>query len=270
MSYKNSYTTIVAFRNDNKDGTRMSNLRSCLKYYSGLCNNIVVVEQDNAKNIEKICAEYPNIQYVWAFNSGLFNKSWAYNIGILHANKLNLPQIYMFCDVDIAIPEQSIEQAITMFDDENVVAVNPYSKIWHLNREQTAKFMSNYSFDVITPDMKDSPTGSVVYAGGCVFMRDSMLKDINGWDEEYRGWGAEDNAMGTVIIRKYGTLRAMTIKDGICVHLWHTSGTGKSKMEHEMYMSNKERFHKLLEVNVNDFIESRKFVSIGNKDKYYF
>jgi hypothetical protein len=263
------FTIIATFRNDNNDGTRIANLNWFINYYSQVCDNIVIVEQDKQPMDSELLNKNSKLHNIFVYNAGLFNKAWGYNIGVKYCREHKLPQVYLFCDIDVAIPYKQITTAVELFENNEVVSVNPYMKIWHLNRARTQQFVLTNDYQFLhTENLIQSPTGSVVYAGGAVFMHSNMLLEINGWDEEYRGWGAEDNAMGTVIIRKYGTLRARTLHDGIALHLWHTPPNTHSKMNHSNYLANADRFHNLLKLNVNKFIESRKNEPIANMNKY--
>jgi len=264
-----SYTIIATFRDDNQDGTRMNNLKHFLDYYGRLDKKIIIVQQDRKDKISNILKDHKNVHHVFVYNSGLFNKSWGYNVGIRVAKEYGYCGIYMFCDVDIMIPLKKIIETSLKFNDNKVVAAKPYLNIWHLNRQLTHDFYCKYDMNIIANIPPKERRGNVVYAGGCIFISDNCLKEINGWDEEYRGWGGEDNAMGTIIIRKYGKQRALVVDDGIAVHLWHSMPNGlKSKMGHEYYCNNKKRLLELFKMKINSFVDGRKEINIGDKNKY--
>lgn len=264
-----SYTIIASFRNDNQDGTRLKNLHSFLNYYNRLGTKTIIIQQDIEDRTNNIFKDYENVHHVLVYNAGLFNKSWGYNVGVNIAREYSYSNIYMFCDIDIMIPENIIAESNFKFIDKSIVAVNPYMNIWHLNREQTHDFCYSHDWSIIKNMPPKEQRGNVVYAGGCIFISDSCLTEINGWDEEYRGWGGEDNAMGTIIIRKYGTFKALSMIDGVALHLWHTVPSGvKSKMEHDHYLKNKQRLEQLWKTDVDKFINGRVNIAIGNTNKY--
>jgi len=268
----NTFTMIVAYRNDAKDTYRISNLKALLRYYSTICGNIVIIEQDKQSTIGELIGELSikgcNIHNIFVYNDGLFNKSWAFNVGVDYCRKNNLPKVYMFCDVDIFVNRNAIQKSVAMLNDNsNLVAINPYSKIWHLDKYNSEQFVKDFDFRVTERTSPVESAGNIVYAGGCVFITDQCLLEINGWDEEYRGWGAEDNAMGTIIIRKFGTRRALEVNDGIALHLYHGTN-GVSKMAHDNYTTNKNRFHAMLKMSVHQFVDGRRNEPIADINKY--
>ena len=70
---------IINHRNSSVD--RQENLLSIISYFKNCCEIIVVEQDDNSK------ISLPNdIKHIFIKNSGLFNRSWGFNVGVKSAN----------------------------------------------------------------------------------------------------------------------------------------------------------------------------------------
>jgi glycosyltransferase involved in cell wall biosynthesis len=76
--------------------------------------------------------------------------------------------------------------------------------------------------------------------GGCFgLMRDDLLR-VDGFDENYRGWGAEDDDLGRRLYRA-GVRGRTVFRDEFPMHLWHPHQTGTMDSPNLPYYSRRLR-----------------------------
>lgn len=254
MKIKNT-TLITQYRScGNED--RKRNLRKFLQYYNNLFENIIVVEQDLMQSIS-----LGNMaQYVFTYNSGVFNRSWGFNVGAMEVLKNNKPEIFFFCDVDVLVEKNAIEKSIEAIQNSNKTSANPYSYIERLN---TNILSDNVSFNLCTGNSSSIPS----YAGGALLMTRQLFLEIKGWNEEFRGWGGEDNAM--LFVLRNRNKNEMHEQNGRAIHLHHHPDfKGQRKMKHKYYNNNLEVGSKISQTDIVEYIAQRKNIIIGDKIKY--
>lgn len=262
------YTIITLFRNNKNDVTRMNNLNAFLKYYSNLCNNIIVVEQDGSS-----CLKLDShIHHIFAYNKYLFSRSWGFNIGANLAKQKLMPDNYLFIDCDVILSKEAIEHNIKFLEDKDIVSCKPYNCIYHLNQKISNDWMNGYNVNepFASLDMSKA-VSNIMYCGGAVFIKRSAFYSVGGWNEDFEGWGGEDQELGNILIRKYTTGRCITPRDKSypCLHLYHTNGTGAGKKEHEGYEKNLIILQKALDDrDIDANIAKRKENIIGKMLKY--
>jgi hypothetical protein len=181
------------------DETRERNLATTLRWLKELPFDIeiIVVEQDTRSKI----IVPNNVKHIFAKNRGLYNRSWAFNIGAKHASYHYLA----FADNDILFRREDFNEILTALEKFN--AVNPYDHIKDLSLEESEILQQNVTaFDKIDVG---SCRPNINIAGGVLFMQNDAFWQIGGWPEELRGWGWEDNIMANQIENKltYTTLK---------------------------------------------------------------
>lgn len=265
------YTVITLFRNNKNDTTRINNLVSFLKYYKDLCNNIIIIEQDSESQIEDIVKQY-RVNHLLVYNEYLFNRSWGFNIGANFAKQKLMPNNYLFIDCDIILSKEAIEYSIKFLGDNNIVSCKPYNCIYHLSQNTSNEWINNHNINSPFDKLDMTRASSIImYCGGAVFIKRNEFYSIGGWNEDFEGWGGEDQELGNILVRKYTTARCITPRDKSypCLHLYHTSGTGAGKKEHEGYEKNLIVLQKALnDRDINSNIAKRKETIIGKMLKY--
>lgn len=129
------------------------------------------------KDLEKLIETYKDISLISCPTQGqLWNKCRAINI-VLQA--CNTPYFFV-ADMDMIFHPAFVE---TILDQANLETVT-YFQVGFLNPEETSKDQAfeAYKIDHLS---KESATGMTLFPT-------TLLKNINGYDEFYHGWGAED------------------------------------------------------------------------------
>jgi hypothetical protein len=70
-------------------------------------------------------------------------------------------------------------------------------------------------------------------------MRDDLLR-VNGFDENYKGWGAEDDDLGRRLYRS-GIIGRTVFRDEFPLHLWHPHATGGRDSRNLHYYNRRRR-----------------------------
>jgi GT2 family glycosyltransferase len=176
----------------------------------------IVVEQDTAPRLDP---SLPSAMTAcFAYNPGSFNKSWGFNI----AARLAQRAILIVGDADV-VAAHTLVTAVERCRD-GVAAVKPYRRMIDLTSEESARVRAGeWSFTpprpAGTPPSREAKNEYVVFAGGLfVIQRDVYLR-IGGFDERFRGWGGEDDAMSVKLRR--AQIPMAEIDKEPALHLWH-------------------------------------------------
>lgn len=210
-----SFSIVVTHRD--VDGFRERNLAMVLCHMSGLSGaEVIVVEQDRRPRLRLGDCGIA-VRQCFAYNPGLFNKSWGLNVGVRMARA----PVLLLLDGDILLETEAVQAAVDACR-HGVSAVNPYNELIDLsaddsdavcdgrrNLEQVHRHRSNRSW------VKENPC----FCGGAYFMDAEFYREIGGQDERFEGWGGEDDAMSlkTVCLAQ----RTMTLADAHAYHLYH-------------------------------------------------
>lgn len=227
--------------------------------------DVVLVEQDTAPRL-KGPLPHSQCRHVFAYNPGPFNKSWGFNIGYRFSN---LPW-FAFGDADVivgkALPETLSYLAI------GYQAIKPYRRLIDLDAHETAHFADG-DFDwiperpALAAENREADGEFIVFAGGVFLITRAAFMRMGGWDERFRGWGGEDDAMSYKIERS--RMPSIELDQRAGVHLWHERSPALTS-GHAHYASNcavLEDYRRLSDAELVRFSEIQLQI-IGERDKY--
>lgn len=251
----------------NDDPSRTRNLLAVIAWLAKSAPDaeVILLEQDDAPRLEGLLA-HPGCKYLFAYNPGPFNKSWGFNVAFRHART----GLLAFGDADVVLPEAQLQQAVDLCQNR-VVAVNPYRRLIDLSEAETQQLIaSQFDWQPERPLEQQNREGigeRVVFCGGLFFIRRDAFIHLGGWDERFRGWGGEDDAMTYKLER--ARLPALELDDQPALHLWHPRpqqdtfgqphyGANTSLLgEYRAYGD--EQLSRLAEISVQ---------TLGNQEKY--
>ena len=178
--------------------------------------DVVVVEQDAVPRLDG-SLEYGAGVARFAYNPGPFNKSWGLNLAMGFARH----SLLAVGDADV-IAAQTFAAAVDRC--RTVPAVKPYRNIVDLTPEETLRVRAGEwgllpSRSAQTLPNREGQGEYVVFAGGLFLIQREWLLRLGGFDERFRGWGGEDDAM-TQKLRRAG-VEAAQIDGPPALHLWH-------------------------------------------------
>ena len=261
---------IISYRESSPD--RRKALMYVVSYLRQMFDrlNIIVVEQDTSPKLK--AADLPHCQLIFVYNAGLFNRGWSNNVGV---NATRRPFI-AFADCDIFLKKESYLNcfdALQFFDAvdpkksyiTNVGlppdAICPHKSINHQEKDSQEVPSENLSGYRI----KNRRYGNT-FAGGIFFIRRQSLLALGLWDENFEGWGGEDNAMEHVI-RLF--LRQCRLQLEV-FHIDH-SRTRFDTREQPAYQANSRRCQEICAIHGTALLaylkEKNKTIS-GAVDKY--
>jgi predicted glycosyltransferase involved in capsule biosynthesis len=248
----NDVTIILGYRKSLPD--KESNLNFVLAYYTKNYpkSEIIVVEQDITPKFKR-----EGVKHIFVYNSGLYNRSWSFNIGMNHAKneKILFADIDCFFGVDIS----PIANKLNQYD-----VVIPFTEFYQLDKHSTLRTKAN-SFE--SPLMVEQIL--YVNAGaGVLFANKSKVKEIGGWSEEFEGWGGEDDVFSIKVKHKLTYIQTQNP----LFHLYHERNNSVSSNGHEKYEQNRklalEIVPRMNSKQLDEYIEEGKINNVGKEDKY--
>lgn len=210
---------------------------------------VLIVEQDGRSMID---GELPaTCRHILLKNDGLFNKCWGYNAAAAATSK----EILIFNDSDMFMSREdylATVSACTRFD-----AVNPSAT--------EIQNIINTDTEHLTYKIHDRKA-IWTFAGGIFAIRKSSLEQLGGWNEEFEGWGAEDNELSFRILSKLSTIHL----DCAMYHIEHERGASDWKQQAAIDR-NKRHFAEistLAGASLDRFIERLRMREKGNPQRY--
>ena len=173
--------------------------------------------------LEELISQYSKIQLIVCPVSGqLWNKSRAINIAL---KKCTTP-FFMVGDVDLIFAPDFVSIATTLAKSNEV----HYFQYGFLSKEESLINKKYYDYFV---DFKgsDEVTGTTMFPS-------TVLKSVNGYDEFYHGWGAEDTDVH-IRMKNLGLNVNFYDKKILIKHQWHPKQYRSKSSPHP--------FHSLLE-----------------------
>lgn len=228
---------IIGYRGSNIEDRRLTNLILTLKLLVTIKShikqlninlNIIIIEQDTSPQIKEICIDNNDLNYLFIYNSGFYNRGWGFNVGYKEFGA----DYYFFADGDILLNiEDLIDVFVSCFYYE---AVNPYKHIY----DSTEQYVTSVSFNPLklNDDFKlFTERTNTCFSGGIMGISENSMNSIRGWDERFRGRGWEDYAFSAKCSL---FLYSMHTYPYLALHLWHpfelnTTKTINEKLNYE-------------------------------------
>lgn len=200
-----SFTYIIGYRHT---PDRLNNLRRVLDWincFGGV--DVIVVEQDEHSKISHLNLR---CRHIFLKSKDLYNKSWSFNV----ASKYAKSNVIVFGDSDLIMDPNRFIDGLKLLDQYEMV--NPYSSVVDLDASE-----SNLQIEQLVlidrPGRGENDHQKVPLCGGiCMFRKDSINK-IGGWNEDFIGWGGEDDFQ-SIKVKNFLTYSELPNK---CYHLFH-------------------------------------------------
>ena len=132
-----------------------------------------------------------------------FNRAASRNAGVEESTS----DVVIIMDADAFINVDQIMDACKRAKEKDAL-VRPFSRAAYLSEDATERFYNNPSifadsdgdYDYMTPDLL-----SVDNFGGAFVIKKKLWDDLGGMDENFIGWGGEDNAFLDSYHLKFGS-----------------------------------------------------------------
>jgi len=222
-------------------------LRRIRTYFPDI--EILIVEQDSKSKL--IFDKSLNIEHLFLYNSGLFNRSWAFN----YAAKNTTKEIFVFGDADIFLEKEGYIKCFNAIDDFEAITPNKI-EITNISIEEGASDQMQF--------LNERKLHS--FAGGMLLITRNAFEKIGGWDERFEGWGGEDDAMSHLI---YNRLRSKTFNlPNYHIDHPHEFITGNNQPQYESNKALKEEIVTRNGFALDRYILQLKSSDLGNSEKY--
>ena len=239
---------IICYREASKE--RVSALQFTLRrirsYFPDI--EILIVEQDSKSKL--ILDKGLNIKHLFIFNSGLFNRSWAFN----YASKNTTKKTLVFADADIFLEKEGFIECFNATNDFEAITPNKLE-------------ISNVSIDQDTNEIQFLNERKLhSFAGGMLIVTRDAFEKIGGWDERFEGWGGEDDALTHVV---YNRLKSKSFNlPNFHIDHPHEFITGNNHPQYESNKALKEEIVTRNGVALDRYIQQLKTSDLGNPEKY--
>ncbi|GLB52046.1 hypothetical protein NBRC110019_10850 [Neptunitalea chrysea] len=178
------------------------------------------------EQLEKLLEDYTFVTSIYVSTQGqLWNKSRAINIAF---KKCKTPY-FLMGDIDLVYHKDMVKYCKEMMKQYDCV----YFKYGFLSEEETKKDLGFNEYETEFYGNQDV-TGTTLY-------RTDVLKSINGYDEFYHGWGAEDTDVH-LRLKNAGYDVYFYEKEILVKHQWHPKAY-RSKNSTAPFHTNLERIN---------------------------
>ena len=205
MNQNYSFTYVIGYRHNLE---RLQNLRRVLDWINGFAGvEVLLIEQDKHSKISHLNLK---AKHIFTKSNMPYNRSWAFNVAIKNAKS----NIIVFGDSDLVMePNQFIAglQAI-----RNYEMVSPYHSVLDLTQQESNMPLEQL-ISINRPGRGETDNQTINISGGIAMFRLDAIKRIGGWNEDFIGWGGEDDFQ-TLKIHNFLTWTELKAK---CFHLYH-------------------------------------------------
>lgn len=250
MNNTNSFTYVIGYRHF---PDRLNNLRRVLDWINCFAGvDVILIEQDTHSKISHLNLR---ARHIFLKTDKPYNKSWAFNL----ATNLAKSEIIVFADSDLIMkPEQFIEGLKSL---EQYEMVNPYKSVIDLDPNESLVRLEEMIL-IDRPGRGETDHQKVPICGGiCMFRKEAIIR-IGGWNEDFIGWGAEDDFVSHKV-QQFLNWRQLDHK---CYHLFHS----RTQPDMQAYQRNLQLLQQLVSLPKNELIKSiqKNLPRNGMKNKY--
>jgi hypothetical protein len=227
--------------------------------------DVVLVEQDSAPRLDTTLP-HPRCTHVFAYNPGPFNKSWGLNVGFRYTSRPFLA----FGDADVIVGDALTESLGYL--ERGYQTVKPYKRLIDLTEQESQRVIAG-EFDYVPdrdpaePNDREGLGEFIVFAGGVFVIARSAFVHIGAWDERFRGWGGEDDAMSYKLER--ARISGIELDRRPAVHLHHARSNA-AMQAHPDYANNLAvvaDYRRLSDEELRRFSEIQIQI-VGRREKY--
>jgi hypothetical protein len=259
-------TFVTHLRYDHED--RLDNLQTIIDYYgNNLPNSKFIFVEDDSKhntNFDKI-KWHKKTAFYFLKNESVYHRTQALNFGIKQATT----PIVVSLDTDCIVATKNLldcEKALL----DGAVAAWPYNGYFididfdlkHAFKESKLDFNTllnslegNYELPLsarFKHHLVRCTNNDHLGTGGIVMFNKEKFTAIGGYNQNFIGWGCEDNEIKVRLSTLELDIYRTNNKEAICFHLFHRSAM---RSENPFYNHNFDIIHKVQEMSKKDLQE---------------
>lgn len=250
MNNSFSFTYIIGYRHK---PDRLQNLRRVIDWINGFQGvDLIIVEQDSHSKISHLNLK---CRHLFLKTKKPYNKSWSFN----YATKLAKSNIIVFADSDLIMDPNSFIEGLKSL--EQFEMVNPYKSVVDLNQQESSLPLEQM-VQINRPGRGETDHQKVPICGGICMFRKDAINRIGGWNENFIGWGAEDDFV-SLKVQHFLNWKQLEHK---CYHLYHNREAPKM----EDYQRNLNLLQQLTNLPKEELwkLSHRDIAKNGMKNKY--
>jgi hypothetical protein len=263
----NNITFVTHLRYDSPD--RLNNLQIVIDYYG---NNLpdskfIFVEDDIEHNKSFDSIKWKKgTSFYFLKNQGIYHRTKSLNYGMKQANT----PVVVSLDTDCIVPIDSIKLCESnLLDNRNTVAW-PYNG-YFIDTEYTLKKLfveNNFDYNIFIKNLDNKlemPLSSIynkcsvrctnkehLGTGGIVMFNRELFLEYGGYNENFIGWGCEDNE----IVDRMKILQQKTFRDtelqSICFHLIHSNA---QRVDNPYFIKNSKLQEHIKNMNKQELLQ---------------
>lgn len=250
MNQNYSFTYVIGYRHS---PDRLQNLRKTLDWINGFAGSeVIIVEQDKHSKISHLSLK---AKHIFLKSTLPYNKSWGFNV----ATKYSTSNIIVFADSDLIMDPNKFIESLKLVEQYEMV--NPYTSVVDLDQNETGLRFEQV-LQINRPGRGELDHQKVPLCGGiCIFRKDAIMR-IGGWNENFVGWGAEDDFVSL----KVKHFLTSTEVPGRCYHLYHS----RTSPDMKYYKRNLDLLQKANTMTKDEIIKmtNSQIQKSGMKNKY--
>lgn len=225
-------------------GRRERNLRFVLDRLTGLPLHVVVVE--HAADATLSGSFSGSVDYVHVPGARAFSKAVACNAGF----RATTSDVVAFIDGDTVLDTRALLGGAERCQRDMDV-VRPFGWLVDLDPESSDRAIASGDLTSLMAGEPSDERGPerIPLCGGAFVIRRSAFAQAGGMDEDFEGWGGEDDAL-SIVLGRLG-LRCAIARRSPAIHLWHPRTAGRYADPH--YRANIRRLRQWAECPHDEF-----------------
>jgi len=250
MEQPYKFTFIIGYRHK---VDRLNNLRRTLDWVNSFSGaEVIVVEQDKHSKISQLNLR---CKHIFIKSTMPYNRSWSFNIGLKHSNS----NIIVCGDSDLVMNPNDFIKGLQALSEYEMVS--PYHSVVDLTPQESTLPLEQL-VQINRVGRGEADNQKINISGGiAIFRRDALLR-IGGWNEDFIGWGGEDDYQ-TIKVHHFLKWKEMEAR---CFHLYHSKAAPDNKY-YQRTLQLLEKTSKMTKEEIQKASNS-SITRIGMKNKY--
>jgi glycosyltransferase involved in cell wall biosynthesis len=200
-----TFTYIIGYRHKTDRFNLLKRTLDWINAFSGA--QVIVVEQDKHSKISHLNLK---CQHIFIKSDKPYNRSWAFNVGLKAAKT----DIIVCGDSDMIIEPNDFITGLNKLKEFEMVS--PNNKLIDLTYEELNLPLKDI-FNINRVGRGELDNQKInMNSGISIYRKDALIK-IGGWNENFIGWGGEDDFQ-SIKVKNFLTWTELNAK---CYHLWH-------------------------------------------------
>jgi hypothetical protein len=219
---------VIGYREDEERPERTENLNNAVQAlmdqeFAGSVR-VVVCEQSEKGTLKN----YHPFGWVWDEYTLPFNRSRAFNLG---ARVLPHCDTLCFFDADILVDRWWVKRCSDQMVGNDLII--PYTTVNYLKEKGTPAVVEARKRSGSVPEVSPERRARFAY-GGVLWITRTLFELSGGYDEQYIGWGAEDDDY-VWRLKQLGPVMRM---DETLTHMWHApADMDRAQLNKDIYFA---------------------------------